>query len=117
MVQGIVLQSASALQKDQEPNGSRGSGLSDVSTPLLGTTVAQDTEPPEDAGAAVLLFPPAGRNRWTLRRLLLRAKLWFLDILDPVSEEGANTQVLVFVFSLSLNTETNPAGTARGWTQ
>ncbi|KAL3496403.1 GNAT family N-acetyltransferase [Aspergillus germanicus] len=94
MVQGIALQSAPALQKDQDHNGFRGSGLSDVSTPLLRAAIAQDTKPLEDAGAAVLLFPPPGRHRWTLRRLLLRLKLWCLDIFDPISEEGANTQRL-----------------------
>lgn len=47
----------------------------------------------QDAGAVALLFPPRGRCRWSLGSILLLWKLWFLDILRPVYERGANEKV------------------------
>ncbi|KAF4219000.1 hypothetical protein CNMCM5878_004213 [Aspergillus fumigatiaffinis] len=43
-----------------------------------------------DAGAVALLFPPRRRCRWTLGRILLRWKVWFLDIVSSVHEKGGN---------------------------
>lgn len=46
-----------------------------------------------DAGAVALLYPPRGRVRWALGRMLLSWKLWFLDMVRPVYEKGGNEQV------------------------
>lgn len=46
-----------------------------------------------DAGAVALLFPPRDHVRWTLDRMLLSWKLWFLDIFSPIYEKGGNEQV------------------------
>jgi hypothetical protein len=48
-----------------------------------------------DAGAVALLFPPRRRCRWTLGRILLRWKVWFLDIVSSVHEKGGNDKVRV----------------------
>ncbi|BCS27820.1 GNAT family N-acetyltransferase [Aspergillus puulaauensis] len=47
-----------------------------------------------DAGAVALFFPPRGRVRGTLGRMLLSWKLWFLGIVSPIHEKGGNEQRL-----------------------
>lgn len=42
-------------------------------------------------GAAVVLVPP--RRPWTLSRVFLGAKLWFLDRFYPVVEEATDINV------------------------
>jgi hypothetical protein len=47
----------------------------------------------QDAGAAVFLFPPPGRTSWSLPRLLLACKLWFLERLAPAYDSGVREKV------------------------
>ncbi|KAJ5090616.1 hypothetical protein N7532_009300 [Penicillium argentinense] len=43
----------------------------------------------QDAGAVVFLFPPKKQLDWSFSRLLMKCKVWALDLLDPVCDEGS----------------------------
>lgn len=46
-----------------------------------------------DAGVAVMLFPPKERQSYTLRKLWQGLKLWILDRVAPVPDEGSKYEV------------------------
>jgi hypothetical protein len=46
-----------------------------------------------DAGSAILLFPPYGRLKWTIGRMLLAVRLWVKDKFSPVPDKGADEGV------------------------
>lgn len=54
----------------------------------------------EDSGAVVFLFPPSSQMKWSLSRLVMACKLWILDLLDGVSDGGADEGVC-FLFPYS----------------
>ena len=59
------------------------------------------TDEGTDAGAAVLLVPPKKRLRWTMTRILYALKLWILDTLSPVPDNGGDKKVcLIHLFPL-----------------
>jgi hypothetical protein len=54
----------------------------------------------QDAGAVVFLFPPPGRASWSLSRIWLACKLWFLDRLAPAHDSGVREKVSKYPMSL-----------------
>ncbi|KAI9040532.1 GNAT family N-acetyltransferase [Aspergillus affinis] len=52
------------------------------------------TDEGTDAEAAVLLVPPKKRLRWTVTRVLYAIKLWILDKLSPVPDNGGDEKRL-----------------------
>ncbi|RAH47198.1 GNAT family N-acetyltransferase [Aspergillus brunneoviolaceus CBS 621.78] len=46
----------------------------------------------KDAGVAIMLYPPSRQIKWTIGRLLLIAKVWFLDLISPVTDNGAKVK-------------------------
>ncbi|KAH3342893.1 hypothetical protein KXV52_000530 [Aspergillus fumigatus] len=66
-----------------------------------------------DAGVVALLFPPRRRCRWTLGRILLWLKVWFLDIVSPVHEKGANDKRLKQLMDAHERVVTNVKDTYR----
>ncbi|RAL07397.1 GNAT family N-acetyltransferase [Aspergillus homomorphus CBS 101889] len=68
---------------------------------------ATDLHEEEDAGVAIMLHPPQSQSKWTLSRLLLAAKVWLLDFIIPVTDNGANMKRVESLLSShegSLNT-------------
>ncbi|PYI21440.1 GNAT family N-acetyltransferase [Aspergillus japonicus CBS 114.51] len=60
-----------------------------------------------DAGVAIMLYPPSRQSRWTIERLILTVKVWFLDLVSPVTDDGANmmrVEKLMKSHDTSLNT-------------
>ncbi|PIG89344.1 GNAT family N-acetyltransferase [Aspergillus arachidicola] len=84
ILEGIVLRSTPATQLAQEfPTRSQQDPLTSV------TEINDDKEWP-GAGAVALLFPPKSRQTWTLNKMVLAVKLWFLSWFDRVSDNGAD---------------------------
>jgi hypothetical protein len=54
----------------------------------------------QDAGAVVFLFPPPERASWSLSRVWLACKLWFLDRLAPAHDSGVREKVSQYPMSL-----------------
>ena len=47
----------------------------------------------DDAGVAVILFPPKEQRSYSLRRLWQGLKIWILDLVAPVSDDGSKYKV------------------------
>ena len=50
----------------------------------------------DDAGVAVILFPPKGQRSYSLRRLWQGLKIWILDLVAPVPDDGSKYEVWRF---------------------
>ncbi|KAF5861112.1 hypothetical protein ETB97_000623 [Aspergillus alliaceus] len=82
VLEGVVLRSSSAAELAQQfpPRGQQENLPESV-------TVEGDKDA---VGVAALLFPPRSQQRWTLSRISLALRLWFLDLRDPVNDNGAD---------------------------
>lgn len=47
----------------------------------------------DDAGVAVILFPPKEQQSYSLRRLWQGLKIWILDLVAPVPDDGSKYKV------------------------
>jgi hypothetical protein len=47
----------------------------------------------DDAGVAVMLFPPKEQQRYSLQRLWQGLKLWILDLVAPIPDDGSRYEV------------------------
>ncbi|KAH8435269.1 GNAT family N-acetyltransferase [Aspergillus melleus] len=88
ILDGIVFRSLSVTQlaelvplRDQKPKQPE-------------TVSEHITEEGTDAGAAVLLVPPKELLHWTTTRVLYAIKLWILDTLSPVPDNGGDEKRL-----------------------
>ncbi|KAE8157539.1 hypothetical protein BDV40DRAFT_292559 [Aspergillus tamarii] len=83
--EGIVLRSTPATQLAQDiPTGGQ---QKNIPASICGMN---DRDEGPAAGTVAFLFPPKSRQRWTVGKLVLAVKLWFLSWLDPVSDNGAD---------------------------
>ena len=88
LLEGIVLRSTPATQLAQDiPTGGQ---QKNIPASICGMN---DRDEGPAAGTVAFLFPPKSRQRWTLGKLVLAVKLWFLSWLDPVSDNGADEKV------------------------
>ncbi|KAF7592549.1 hypothetical protein BBP40_012773 [Aspergillus hancockii] len=92
ILEGIVLKSTSAAELALE-------------FPLKGqrakpseSTLKLTNKDEIESGTVALIFPPKRAQSWTLKRILLAAKLWALDWLDPVTDLGANEKRVSMLF-------------------
>jgi len=50
----------------------------------------------DDAGVAVMLFPPKEQQSYSMRRLWQGLKIWILDLVAPVPDDGSKYEVWRF---------------------
>lgn len=88
ILEGIVLRSTPVTQLAQEfPTRSQ------QKDPLTSIIEINDGKEGPEAGTVALLFPPKNRQTWTLSKMVLAVKLWFLSWFDRVSDHGADEKV------------------------
>jgi hypothetical protein len=50
-----------------------------------------------DAGVAVMLYPPKGRQKYSWRKLWQGLKIWVLDRISPIPDDGSRFEVRCLV--------------------